>query len=777
MNSPTHPSEPARRPAPAGRRDFQDSSTAVARVAASSPGEGPGAGLVGVIPAAGRGTRAYPYTRGTPKSMLEVDGDPNLKRTLVLMRDDLGIREVVIILGNYGEVIVEHFGDGADLGLTLHYVRNDAIDKGLSHSILLSRPYVRDRHFCVILADECYLGSNHRDLLGSGYEHFLATCGVALARQPEQTRKNYAVEVVDGLIKNLIEKPTRPGEGHLGLGTWIFSPRMYHHLERALASPADGPSDPVSVLGRLARGGELVAPFYVSGHYVNINDRDELNLANSLSRSHRFAERSLSLTVIERGPVDDTLRVAEEFRSLGCFAQVVVVLAPGSELHAGVAGIELVHARSADYGDLLRAGFDALRGDILFSVYGDGAFSPRDVPKFLEYLKEADLVVGSRTTRQLIHQGTNMRGIVRLAHVCLAKFLEVVWWKFEPRFTDVGCTYRAIWRSAYRHIRPRLVSAGPAAAVEMALEILKCRKRVIEIPVHFQLPRPGVKARDQRPRTVIDILGMIVRRRLAGPRGFHAFGSRPGLAALRRGSRLVSGVATTVDIVVPVYNEAESLDELHVRLTRLGLGASLVFVDNASTDDSVAHIQRFHGARLIRHASNRGYGSSIRDGLAASRAPAVVIIDADLEYPPEAIPSMLAALERHPVVYGSRFLGPTPPAMPALRRFGNRVISAVFNTLFGQRTTDFYTGTKAMRGEVRDRLALTQDGFEHVVELGAQICRLGYDIHEVPVDYKLRAHGASKMRHIPELAKYVWHVGRYWFGYRVLRRPVRESGR
>jgi hypothetical protein len=163
---------------------------------------------------------------------------------------------------------------------------------------------------------------------------------------------------------------------------------------------------------------------------------------------------------------------------------------------------------------MLRAGLDACSGDILCAVEGDGSFSPRDVPKFLEYLKEADLVVGTRTTRQLVHQGTNMRGVVRLGHIALAKVLEVAWWGYGPSFTDVGCTYRAIWGSTYRLIRPLLVKQGPEYAVELLLETLKCRKRVVEIPINFRLPRKGMKKKDQTLTTAFAMMSLILTRRL-----------------------------------------------------------------------------------------------------------------------------------------------------------------------------------------------------------------------------------------------------------------------
>lgn len=473
--------------------------------------------MIGVIPAAGRGTRAYPYTKGIPKSMLEVAGEPNLQRVIEIMRDQLRISEIVIIIGNFGAAIRNYFGDGARFGVRLRYVENDAIDKGLSYSILLSRPYVNE-HFCVILADECYLGSNHEELLASDYRNALATCAVVATNAPEQISKNYAVHVEDGLIRRIVEKPKEPGEALLGLGTFVFSPEFYDHLEAALASTGGEPNDPVSILGRLCHNGARVLPFYLHGRYVNINDRDELNLASYLVRCRHFESRSLAMVLLMKGSVPDTIRTLADFGALHRFCQLVLVLPPGVDFPAEAAhGAHCVVAPSGQYGDMLRAGLDAAEADILFSAYSDGSFTPGDVPKFLEYLKDADFVVGTRTTRQLIQQGSNMRGVVRFAHVALAKFLEAVWWSYEPRFTDVGCVYRALWSSTYRLIRPHLCASGPESAVEMLVETLKCRKRIIEIPVSFHIRRKGMKERDQTLRTFFTIMVLILKRRFGSP--------------------------------------------------------------------------------------------------------------------------------------------------------------------------------------------------------------------------------------------------------------------
>ncbi|MGH7786047.1 MAG: glycosyltransferase family 2 protein [Candidatus Binatia bacterium] len=203
-----------------------------------------------------------------------------------------------------------------------------------------------------------------------------------------------------------------------------------------------------------------------------------------------------------------------------------------------------------------------------------------------------------------------------------------------------------------------------------------------------------------------------------------------------------------VDIVVPVRNEVDCIDELYARFERLGLADCLIFVDNASTDGTAQRLAACVQARVIRHTTDEGWGASVRDGIAASKAELLVIVDADLEYPPETVPAVLAALRDHPVVYGSRFLGPQPPDMPWLRRAGNGLMSAFYNRLFGQQVTDLATGLKGLRRGAIPLERLRRNGFEHGAEIAALIALSGHRIAEIAVPYAPRRRGRSKMRHL-----------------------------
>ncbi len=227
-----------------------------------------------------------------------------------------------------------------------------------------------------------------------------------------------------------------------------------------------------------------------------------------------------------------------------------------------------------------------------------------------------------------------------------------------------------------------------------------------------------------------------------------------------------------VDLVVPVYNEEAGLPEFFQRIQALdfstvfdqAVSMQVIFIDNASSDNSLAMLETFPAAIVIEHAENEGYGGSILDGIESGESPYIIIIDADCEYPPECIPELLKATQDNPIVHTSRFLhrdSAVAANMPWLKMFGNKIISGLFNHLFKQQTTDLYTGCKGLQRAAVEKLELQQKGFEHVLELAVQMVAQGHDISEVPVEFRARITGSSKMSHVSETLKYLYWLVRY----------------
>ncbi len=214
----------------------------------------------------------------------------------------------------------------------------------------------------------------------------------------------------------------------------------------------------------------------------------------------------------------------------------------------------------------------------------------------------------------------------------------------------------------------------------------------------------------------------------------------------------------TVDIVVPIYNEEMHVAELLERLRRACPEATLIFVDNASTDRTAELLAEDGGVVLVRHDENLGYGQSLVDGVRAGTGEKVVMIDADLEYLPEDVPAIAAALETEGAVYGSRILGPDRGDMGFPRYWGNRFLTSLFNLLFAQGMTDIYTGIRGFRREVLDPDTYRRPGFDYILELTAVTARRGTRVAEVPAGYHPRSKGVSEMNHLREFVKFLYLV-------------------
>lgn len=207
-----------------------------------------------------------------------------------------------------------------------------------------------------------------------------------------------------------------------------------------------------------------------------------------------YRGRTVSLIVPAHDEEDTIEGVVAEFRRQPSLDEILVVAnncKDATEERARAAGARVIRETRPGYGAALRAGMDAAKGDILVLTEADGSFRARDLDKLLAYLEDAGMVLGTRTTRQMVEQGANMFPALRWGNVFMAKFLELLWYRpHEPRLTDVGCTYRALTRETWRRIRPHLESTGPAFSPEMICVALSEGCRVIEIPVTYS-PRAG----------------------------------------------------------------------------------------------------------------------------------------------------------------------------------------------------------------------------------------------------------------------------------------------
>lgn len=240
--------------------------------------------------------------------------------------------------------------------------------------------------------------------------------------------------------------------------------------------------------------------------------------------------------------------------------------------------------------------------------------------------------------------------------------------------------------------------------------------------------------------------------------GVVAAGNTAGQCTLNNNEADRGPKAAAVDVIIPVFNEEEALPGFLKQLHAVPIQLHPIFIDNGSTDNSLALLRSQEGATVVCHEQNLGYGASLRAGIRHSTAAKIIIIDADGEYSPRVIPDIVAALEHTPVVHTSRFLPVSDSDISPVRGWGNRCITSVFNKLFQQQLTDLYTGCKGYRRSLVVNLPLSRTGFEHVLEISARLAVQGTPFAEIPVQYRARIKGSSKMQHFRETGKYFFWV-------------------
>ena len=203
-----------------------------------------------------------------------------------------------------------------------------------------------------------------------------------------------------------------------------------------------------------------------------------------------------------------------------------------------------------------------------------------------------------------------------------------------------------------------------------------------------------------------------------------------------------------LSVVMPVYNERETIDEIIRRVLAVPLRIELIVVDDGSKDgtrDILPTLAEELKFKLILQPKNGGKGAALRRGFEEVTGDLVVIQDADLEYSPEEFPELIALIceGRADVVYGSRFLG-RHRVLLFTHYAGNRLLTLLTNVLYNTMLTDMETCYKVMRTEVLRSMKLEESGFGIEPELTAKIFKRHYRVYEIPITYDGRGYDEGK---------------------------------
>lgn len=235
-----------------------------------------------------------------------------------------------------------------------------------------------------------------------------------------------------------------------------------------------------------------------------------------------------------------------------------------------------------------------------------------------------------------------------------------------------------------------------------------------------------------------------------------------------------------LSVVIPVYNERGTIDEIiaRVRASDLPFPKEIIVVDDGSNDgtrESLAALGPLPELRLILQERNRGKGAALREGFAAARGDIVLIQDADLEYDPADYLRLLRPLldGKADVVYGSRFAGgESHRVLYFWHSLGNRALTFYSNCLTNLNLSDMETGYKAFRREVLDSLTVVEDRFGFEPEITAKVASLRCRVYEVGISYSGRTYEEGKKIGWKDGVKALWCITKYALSTpRYARRP------
>jgi len=224
-----------------------------------------------------------------------------------------------------------------------------------------------------------------------------------------------------------------------------------------------------------------------------------------------------------------------------------------------------------------------------------------------------------------------------------------------------------------------------------------------------------------------------------------------------------------LSVILPVYNERDTLERIVARVEEAGFDKEVIIVDDGSTDGTRDVLERWQKEdhpqrRILLQPHNQGKGAALRLGIKEATGDIIVVQDADLEYDPSEYSILLKPIldGKADAVYGSRFMGGDPHRVLFFWHYvGNKLLTLMSNAMTNLNLTDMETGFKVFRREVIQVIDLKEDRFGFEPEVTAKLSRAGVRIYEVGISYSGRDYTEGKKIGWKDAISAMWCVLKY----------------